>query len=198
MSYRFLVNKIKFVKINIPRTFQVGSIIAELPPSWKGYRKKLLHSYEDFSLEKIQKHLRVEEQPKDGEKSESAGFSKANDVITKGKKKHKGMKNHLGSRKEHNKFKDAGGPKCPKNWCFMCGKLDHYARDCRHNKSKNEINAIHANDDIITTISEIMTIKRKMHGWWYDTHATISLSYEKDVFKTYSKENDGQDVQMGN
>ncbi|XP_050918626.1 uncharacterized protein LOC127136064 [Lathyrus oleraceus] len=68
-EFQVLVNKIKAVKIDIPETFQVGVIIAKLPPSWKGYRKKLLHSFEDFSLEKIQKHLRIEEESKEREKS---------------------------------------------------------------------------------------------------------------------------------
>jgi hypothetical protein len=193
-----LVNKIKAVKIDIPETFQVGAIIAKLPPSWKGYRKKLLHSSEDFSLEKIQKHLRIEEESKDREKSESAGFSKANAVSAKEKRKHNGMKNHLGPKKENNKFKNYGGPKGPKNGCFVCGKTGHYARDCRHNKSKNEINAVHANDDIIATVSEIMAIKGKVQGWWYDTCATVHVSYDRAAFKTYSETNDGQEVQMGN
>lgn len=71
-----LVNKIKAVKIDIPEAFQVGAIMAKFPPSWKGYRKKLLHSSEDFSLEKLQKHLRIEEETKDPEKTDSAGFVK--------------------------------------------------------------------------------------------------------------------------
>lgn len=50
---QILVNKIKVMKIYIPKTFQVGAIIAKLPPSWKGYRKKWMYSSEDFSLEKI-------------------------------------------------------------------------------------------------------------------------------------------------
>ncbi|XP_050875743.1 uncharacterized protein LOC127079406 [Lathyrus oleraceus] len=70
-----LVNKIKVVKIDIPEAFQVGGIIAKLSPSWKGYRKKLLHSSEDFFLEKLHKHLRIEEETKDREKTESAGFA---------------------------------------------------------------------------------------------------------------------------
>ncbi|XP_050900957.1 uncharacterized protein LOC127107683 [Lathyrus oleraceus] len=141
-----LVNKIKAVKIYIPETFQVGAIIAKLPPSWKGYRKKLLHSSEEFSLEKIQKHLRIEEESKEREKSESTGLSKANAVSTKGKKKHDGIKSHLGPKEEHNKFKNAGGHKGPKSGYFVCGKPGHYARDFRHNKSKNKINAVHEND----------------------------------------------------
>ncbi|XP_058766022.1 uncharacterized protein LOC131639548 [Vicia villosa] len=117
-----LVNKIKAVKIDIPETFQVGAIIAKLPLSWKGYIKKLLHSSEDFSLEKIQKHLRIEEESKAREKSESAGLSKANAVTNKERKKHDGNKRHLGPKKEHNKFKNPGGQKGPKTGCFVLWK----------------------------------------------------------------------------
>ena len=48
-----IVNKLRAVKIELPEQFQVGAIITKLPSSWKGYRKKLLHNSEDFSLEKI-------------------------------------------------------------------------------------------------------------------------------------------------
>ncbi|XP_050890241.1 uncharacterized protein LOC127095614 [Lathyrus oleraceus] len=193
-----LVNKIKAVKIDIPETFQVGAIIAKLPPSWKGYRKKLLHSSEDFSLEKIQKHLRIEEESKEREKSEPPTHFKTNAVTNKGKKRHDGIKSHLGPKKEHNKFKNSGGHKGPKNGCFVCGKPGHYARDCRQNKAKNEINAIRSDDDTIATVSEIMAIKGKVQGWWYDTCATVHVTYDKAVFKTYSEAIDGQEVQMGN
>lgn len=98
------------------------------------------------------------------EKSESTGFSKPNVVIAKEKKKHDGMKNHLGPRKEHNKFKNVVGPKGPKTDVTCAVKPDHYARDCRQNKSKNEINSVHANDEIITIVSEIVEIKGKMQG----------------------------------
>ena len=128
------MNKIKAVKIDIPETFQAGAIIAKLPPSWKCYKKKLLHTYEDFSLEKIQKHLRIKEESKEREKSKYASISKANSMTTKGKKKYDGMKSHLGPKKEHNKFKNSGGQKGPKNECFVYGKPGLYARDCRHNK----------------------------------------------------------------
>ncbi|KAK0586621.1 hypothetical protein LWI29_009815 [Acer saccharum] len=56
------VNNLRAVKIELSESFQVGAIIAKLPPSWKGYRKRILHKSEDYSLEEIQKHLCLEEE----------------------------------------------------------------------------------------------------------------------------------------
>ncbi|KAK3043405.1 hypothetical protein RJ639_001984 [Escallonia herrerae] len=61
-ALQVIVNKIRALKISLPELFQVGAIIAKLPPSWKDYRKKLLHKSEDFTLEQFQKHLRIEEE----------------------------------------------------------------------------------------------------------------------------------------
>ncbi|KAG8377505.1 hypothetical protein BUALT_Bualt08G0039900 [Buddleja alternifolia] len=56
------VSKLKDLKIEIPEAIQVGAIIAKLPVSWNNYRKKLLHSTEDFSVDQLLKHLRIEEE----------------------------------------------------------------------------------------------------------------------------------------
>ena len=40
---QILVNKLRDLSFNIPESFQVGAIIAKLPPSWNNFRKKLLH-----------------------------------------------------------------------------------------------------------------------------------------------------------
>ena len=50
---QILVNKLRHLSINIPESFQVGAIIAKLPPSWNNFRKKLLHMSEDLTLEKF-------------------------------------------------------------------------------------------------------------------------------------------------
>ena len=51
-----LVNKLKVI---IVENLQVGVIIAKLPPSWNDYRKKLMHTTEDFTIEQIQKHYEL-------------------------------------------------------------------------------------------------------------------------------------------
>jgi len=50
------------VKINLPKTFQVGAIVVKFSSSWKCYRKEILHNSQYYSLEEIQKHLRIEKE----------------------------------------------------------------------------------------------------------------------------------------
>ena len=50
---QILVNKLRDLSINIPKSFQVGAIIAKLLPSWNNFRKKLLHMSEDLTLEQF-------------------------------------------------------------------------------------------------------------------------------------------------
>ena len=75
----------------------------------------------------------------------------------------------------------------------MCGKPRHFARECRHCKGQtNEANAISIEDEIVTAVSEIMAIESKTPGWWCDTCATVHVSYDISLFKTYKEVNDGQ------
>ncbi|KAG8472427.1 hypothetical protein CXB51_035377 [Gossypium anomalum] len=54
--------ELRDLKVAIPELLQVGAIILKLPSSWNNYWKKLLHMAEDFTVEKILKHLRIEEE----------------------------------------------------------------------------------------------------------------------------------------
>ena len=57
-----IVNKLRDLSINIPESFQMGAIIAKLPPSWNNFKKKLLHMSEDLTLEQFGQHLQIEEE----------------------------------------------------------------------------------------------------------------------------------------
>ena len=63
-----IVNKLKVLKIELPKAFQIDAIVAKLPQSWKDYQKRILHKSEDYSLEEIQKHLRIEEESRSRDK----------------------------------------------------------------------------------------------------------------------------------
>ena len=94
------------MKINLLEPVQVGAIIAKLPTSWKGYRKKLLHDSKNITLEQIQKHLRIEEKSRMRDNNENSN-EKAN-AISKPKNSNKGKqskRNSLGPKKDQEKFK---------------------------------------------------------------------------------------------
>lgn len=47
------MNKLRGLKVKVYEHLQVGAIIVKLPPSWNDYRKKLMHTIEDFTIKQI-------------------------------------------------------------------------------------------------------------------------------------------------
>ncbi|OVA05080.1 hypothetical protein BVC80_8381g5 [Macleaya cordata] len=57
---RNIVSDLKVAEITLPVEFLVGVIIACLPKSWNGYKKKLNHDENKYSIESLLYHLRIE------------------------------------------------------------------------------------------------------------------------------------------
>ena len=51
---QILVNKLRDLSINILESFQVGVIIAKVPPSLNNFKKKILHMSKDLTLEQFE------------------------------------------------------------------------------------------------------------------------------------------------
>uniref|UniRef100_F6H3T4 ABC transporter G family member 40 n=1 Tax=Vitis vinifera TaxID=29760 RepID=F6H3T4_VITVI len=196
-----IVNKLKVLKIELPEAFQVGAIVAKLPSSWKGYRKRILHKSEDYSLEEIQKHLRIKEESRSRDKmvEESNGgtnkanaISKANHTRGKNNNNKKNSGNYMSPKKNQEQFKGKKGP------CFVCGKPGHYARECRFRKDQKGVVVNAIDEEIIATLSDVCVVQGKVQGWWYDTCATVHVTYDKSLFKTFEDAKGDQEVQMGN
>ncbi|XP_022856379.1 uncharacterized protein LOC111377499 [Olea europaea var. sylvestris] len=58
---QLIVSNLKNAEIVLPDAFQVEAIIAKLPSSWNGYKKKLQHDETKHTLESLMRHLRIEE-----------------------------------------------------------------------------------------------------------------------------------------
>ena len=65
------------LKVIIPKSLQVGTIISKLSTTWNDYSKKLLHSIEEFTIKKIFRHLKIEEE---SPKRDSISFSNSSNV----------------------------------------------------------------------------------------------------------------------
>ena len=51
---------------------------------------------------------------------------------------------------------------------------------------------------LIATLSNVCVVQGNVQGWWYDTCATVHVTYEKSLFKIYEDAKGDQEVQMGN
>ncbi|XP_024962386.1 uncharacterized protein LOC112502647 [Cynara cardunculus var. scolymus] len=73
------VNKLKMLSIAIPEIFQVGAVIDKLLPFWKHFSKRMMYKTEDYSLDELLKHLRIEKKARNRE-SRGKSVIKANSV----------------------------------------------------------------------------------------------------------------------
>ncbi|GKC48057.1 copia-like retrotransposon [Tanacetum coccineum] len=135
---QILVNKLNVLSIPIPEMLQVGDIVSKLPSSWNDILKKLINKKDDYSLDDLLKHLRIEEEARNRDKRVNHG-STVHDVQV-GNSSKRGSRNgatkfNLGVNRD--KFKKTGASKRTGK-CHVCVDTDHYARECKLRKSGND------------------------------------------------------------
>ncbi|XP_075507514.1 uncharacterized protein LOC142544341 [Primulina tabacum] len=122
-----LVSRLKDLKIEVSEQLQVAAVIAKLPTTWNGYRKKLLHTSEDFTIDQLMKHIRIEEETRIREnKFALESGSKVNNVESSIKK--------VGYSGKKRKFTETSSEnianKKKNKTCYFCGKKGHSKKEC--------------------------------------------------------------------
>nr|KAJ0202827.1 hypothetical protein LSAT_V11C500278000 [Lactuca sativa] len=193
-----MVNKLNALTISLPELFQVGAIIAKLPPSWKDFSKRMMHKSEDYSLDDLMKHLRIEEETRIRDKKGKVGQSVHQ--VSAGSSSHKGKsggqnKKNFGPKKQSFKKPGHQNPNSkPKRVgpCHVCGEIGHYARECKDRKSVPVAHAVEKVTDMVASVNlgEIFMISSLTRaicarGWFMDTGAIMHVCGHRESFSTY-------------
>ena len=194
-EYHKLLEELRAKKIELPEWFVVGLLIEKLPDSWSGYKQQLKHKQKQLSLVDLITHIIIEDTNRKEQKATKAKqmTTKANLVLTqKGTNiKLKNSDNKLKIYNPHTLKK--------KGTCYVCGKLGHYAPQCRKRvKIGNNGNPLKANlvegDDIINVVVSQANMVTSSKNWVVDSSATRHICANVDAFTSYTLVGDDEKV----
>ncbi|CAM8990003.1 unnamed protein product [Rhodiola kirilowii] len=213
--------------LKMDEAISVSSIIDNLPPAWKDFRRTLKHKKEDISLVELAKELRMEEElcVRENDAMEvDTTLPKVNVLETSSQKMNKNK-----GKKRPNEYVSKGPNKkkhpSKENVCWTCGKAGHFKRDCRAGKGKSEkaqdkafgnknqeqksqgqnllVSDLetnidaHSNIDYVSNFSEIFAMQDDEISWWVDSGATTHVCRDKGLFKSFAATSEGRVLHMG-
>ena len=175
-----------------------------------------MHMSEDLTLEQFGQHLRIKEESRFRDVTNTDSKVNVNNVSNvqsgSSSKTNKHLKvNKSGSGFKKNNSKNPNKDK-KNRACFYCGKKGHYIRECKllkNKKNDEEGNAIETNviEHIVAMVSGIhIDMITKVHitmivnpfNWWFNLGATVYVCNNKEQYKTYDESSIEQQVLMGN
>lgn len=94
------------------------------------------------------------------------------------------------------------------NACFVCGRTNHFARDCYYKKTgpmqnsrnlRDQVNVLEENkaEPFFRYTSSLVNCTYQNEDWWLDSGANVHVCFDRQFFKTY-QESSGGCVTLGN
>ena len=166
---QIIIHELKAEGHKVGESFLVEAIMGKLPPSWRDYRNYLKHKKKEISLLDFIVRLKIEANNRRITKqSEEA-------LVTEGSKnKNKG---HFNKKKNFSKKRKAPENKPKDNKtkkfngeCWVCGKMGHAARDCRHKKERNSeaniVDNMEVDESNFSAVIFECNLVQNPNQWW--------------------------------
>ncbi|KAK3017835.1 hypothetical protein RJ639_003206 [Escallonia herrerae] len=135
---KLIANDISAVDMVLDENFDVGAIVAKLPPTWGEYCSKLKSKKEDIALDHLMQYLHIEEETRNREKElTKETIVKAYVLIDKDEKKSSARhnQNKFLKPKKAKIFKPScSNPNAKNKECYNYNKIGHFAKDCHQLK----------------------------------------------------------------
>nr|KAJ0209478.1 hypothetical protein LSAT_V11C400170410 [Lactuca sativa] len=192
-----MVNKLNALSISIPKLFQVGAIIAKLPPSLKDFSKRMIHRSVDYSLDDLMKHLRIEDETHIRYKRGKVR-SRVHHVSIGGSghktKYGEQNKRNLGPKKQTFKKPSHQNPNSkPKRVrpCYVYGEIGHYARECKDRKLGPITHTVEQVTNMVASVNlgeilMIFSLTRAIcaRGLFVDIRSIMHICGQRESFRT--------------
>lgn len=192
-EYHKLNEDLKSENIILPDEYVAGLLIEKLPQSWNDYKQQMKHKSRQLSLADLITHIIIE----DTSRKEIAGArakalaSRANLIEQKSaNKRYVNKKPNQNIPKFTPTFKNKGN-------CYVCGKLGHFAKHCRHrlrngNPPKPNANLVKGDDIFVAVISQVNMVS-SVRNWVVDSGATKHICGNRDAFTSYTSVGEGEE-----
>lgn len=210
---QLLVGELNHSKIALPDKFQVGMVIAKLPPSWRDFATALKHRMEEMTMDDLVASLDVEEKAraKDAPLVNEDYNSRVNLTDTHQRRNKKNPKENNSGMKPRGKIDKGNGKKNGKGpmSCFECGKPSHFARNCRYKKRNEKVQKDKSDDQTDAKVNMVIdeaevarcvsNMSQKFDkcqpaDWWVDTRATVHVCFDRSLFSTFQEQQGGRSV----
>lgn len=203
-EYHKLIEELKAENIPLPDEFIAGILIEKLPESWNNYKNQLKHKQKQLPLADLITHIIIEDtNRKESRAAKARALASQANLIQNNTNQKRRYDNKPNRKSGHNKnnhvprvtnptFKNGNG-----GHCYVCGKIGHYAPQCRHRKKNEnppEANLAEGDDDIIAAVIAEANIVTDVNKWVVDSGATRHICATKDAFTSYNTVGDGEEL----